>query len=110
MVLNLMGVVLGMAYMYGPDPFYLNFTIILGILVRIYPTEASTKKIPIPLEGPGLAYYYLGRCNLILRSVVSSRSPRVADLFHYVGAPYKYLYGGAPNKSPKIAPRAAAVG
>jgi hypothetical protein len=56
-----------------------------------------------------------GRCNLILRSVVSSRSPRVTHSFHYTGAPSTYLYGGAPaphtnrRKSPKIAPHAAAA-
>ena len=32
----------------------------------------------------------------------SSRSPRVTHSFHYAGAPYKCLYGGAPYKSPKI--------
>jgi hypothetical protein len=28
--------------------------------------------------------------------------------FHYVGAAYKYLYGGAPYKSPKITKNRAA--
>jgi hypothetical protein len=51
----------------------------------------------------------LGWCNLILRSVVSGRSPRVTHSFHYAGAPYKYLYSGAPYKSPKTAPPVAAA-
>jgi hypothetical protein len=44
-----------------------------------------------------------GRRNLILRSVESSRSPRVTHSFHYAGTPHKCLYGAAPYKSPKIA-------
>jgi hypothetical protein len=51
-----------------------------------------------------------GRRNLILRSVVSSRSPRVTHSFRYGGAPYRFLYGGAPYKSPKIVENRAACG
>jgi hypothetical protein len=50
----------------------------------------------------------LSRCNLILRSVVSSRAPRVSHSFRYGGAPYRFLYGGAPYKSPKVVENRAA--
>jgi hypothetical protein len=68
----------------------------------------------------GSLLHALGRRNLILWFVESSRSPRVTHSFPYTGAEYKCLYGGTPykspkiaenrRKSPKIAPPAAAVG
>ena len=60
------GGTIGMAC--GPDPLYMNFTIILSILVRIYSSKASTKKdtgtsILAPLdEDPGL--HGINICNL----------------------------------------------
>jgi hypothetical protein len=40
----------------------------------------------------------LGRRNLILRSLISSRSPRVTRPFRYGGAPYKFFIWRAPYK------------
>jgi hypothetical protein len=50
------------------------------------------------LQGRDPRRSTLNRHSLILRSVVSSRSPRVTRLFRYGGAVYKFLYGGAPHK------------
>jgi hypothetical protein len=73
-------------------------------------THGSSKKLWWAWRKKKLLAPILDRCNLILRTVVSSRSPSVTHSFHYAGAPYKYLYGGAPYKSPKIAENCASCG
>ena len=82
----------------------------LGIAERWHRNLPSWQRNATPGARGPRRYILLGRCNLLLRSVVSSRSPRVTHSFHYAGAPYKYLYGGAPYKSPKIAENRAACG
>ena len=52
----------------GPDPFYMNFKIILGILVHIYSTEANAKKGRGSLEERAVR-----RCSLLHGS--RSRGP-----------------------------------
>jgi hypothetical protein len=82
---------------------YIHFMKVLLNLV-LYNQVYSTKIFIFPAGGEWYNSFHVPTGPAQLDFTVDGLKPiSEGHSFHFAGAPYKYLYGGVPYKSPKIA-------